>query len=86
MPQRYTINGFCRGFEGKFSQETKRFPTCEDGEPYIERSILSLLWNYSWGPAATRALPASLVVYLAKFLMKRAAKSLAFSSHSAAVA
>ena len=34
------------------------------------------------GPAATRALPASLVVYLAKFLMKREARSRAFSSHS----
>ena len=43
MPQRYTINGFCRGFEGKFSQETKRFPTCEDGEPDIEDYIILAL-------------------------------------------
>ena len=40
-----------------------------------------LLWNYNFGPAATRALPASLPSYLAKFLMKRAARSFAFSSH-----
>ncbi len=38
---------------------------------------------YSWGPAATRALPSSLPVYLAKFLMKRADRSLAFSSQIA---
>ena len=31
--------------------------------------------NYSWGPAATRALPSSLPVYLVKFLMKRADRS-----------
>ena len=42
--------------------------------------------DYSCGPAATRALPASLPSYLAKFLMKREAKSLAFSSHSAGLA
>ena len=36
---------------------------------------------YNFGPAATNALPASLPVNLAKFLMKRPAKSLAFSSH-----
>ena len=41
---------------------------------------------YSFGPAATSALPASLPSYFLKFLMKRAARSLAFSSHSAAVA
>ncbi len=44
------------------------------------------LKSYNLGPAATRALPASLVVYLPKFLMKRAARSLAFSSHSDALA
>ena len=31
--------------------------------------------DYSLGPASTRALPASLAVYLVKFLMKRAARS-----------
>ena len=46
--------------------------------------ILFIGWFfYSFGPAATRALPASLPSYLAKFLMKRPARSLAFSSHSA---
>ena len=39
--------------------------------------------NYSWGPAATRALPSSLPVYLVKFLMKRADRSFAFSSQIA---
>ena len=38
--------------------------------------------DYSCGPAATSALPASLVVYLTKFLMKREARSLALLSHS----
>lgn len=38
---------------------------------------------YNLGPAATRALPASLPSYFLKFLMKRPARSLAFSSHSA---
>ena len=33
------------------------------------------------GPAATRALPASLPSYLTKFFTKREARSLAFSSH-----
>ena len=42
--------------------------------------------SYSWGPASTRALPSSLPVYLVKFLMKRAARSLAFSSQMAASA
>ena len=43
----------------------------------------SLLCDYSaLGPAATRALPASLVAYLAKFLTKREARSLALVSHS----
>ena len=48
-------------------------------------SILTQI-NYNCGPAATKALPASLPSYLAKFLMKRPAKSLAFSSHCAASA
>ena len=39
-------------------------------------------FNYSWGPAATRALPSSLPVYLVKFLMKRADRSFAFSSQT----
>ena len=48
--------------------------------------VLLLPNPYSWGPAATRALPASLSSYLTKFLMKRLARSLAFSSHCAASA
>ena len=43
--------------------------------------LMLTIKSYSCGPAATSALPASLVVYFAKFLMKRAARSLAFSSH-----
>ena len=42
--------------------------------------------NYSCGPAETRALPCSLPSYLAKFLMKRLARSSAFLFHSAASA
>ena len=42
--------------------------------------------NYSCGPAETRALPCSLPSYLAKFLMKRPARSSAFLFHSAASA
>ena len=42
--------------------------------------------NYNCGPASTNAFPASFVVYLAKFLMKRPARSFAFTSHSAASA
>ena len=41
---------------------------------------------YSCGPAATSALPASLPSYLAKFLIKREARSLAFSSQTEASA
>ncbi len=57
-------------------------------EPYLVELRPKLLstQSYNWGPAATNALPASLVVYFAKFLMKRAAKSLAFSSHTEASA
>ena len=38
---------------------------------------------YSCGPAATSALPASLVSYFLKLLMKRSARSCALASHSA---
>ena len=37
--------------------------------------------DYNFGPAATNALPASLPVNFTKFLMKRPARSFAFSSH-----
>lgn len=42
--------------------------------------------DYNLGPAATNALPASLPVNFAKFLMKRPARSCAFASHSEAFA
>lgn len=42
MPQRYTINGFCRGFEGKFSQETKKKVCLFEVNP---RSFLSNFWG-----------------------------------------
>ena len=38
--------------------------------------------DYSFGPAATKALPASFVVNFSKFLMKREERSLAFSSQT----
>ena len=43
-------------------------------------------FDYSWGPALTNALPASLPVYFTKFLMKRPAKSWAFPSQTFASA
>ena len=39
--------------------------------------------NYNLGPASTKAFPASFPSYFLKLLMKRLARSLAFSSHSA---
>ena len=66
---------------------------CPDGLLYVFRNTgkvpsyslapCPLLPDYSFGPAATRALPASFPSYFTKFLMKRPARSLAFSSHSA---
>ena len=45
-----------------------------------------LSFNYNCGPAATSALPASLLSYLAKFLMNLCARSFALTSHSEAFA
>ncbi len=42
--------------------------------------------DYNFGPAATKALPASFPSYFLKFLMKRPARSSAFLFHSAASA
>lgn len=42
--------------------------------------------NQMWGPAATRALPASLFSYFLKFLIKREARSSAFLYHSSGLA
>ena len=53
-----------------------------DPFPFRENDIR----NYNFGPAATSALPASFPVNLAKFLMKRSARSLALASHCAASA
>lgn len=59
-----------------------------------QRASSSALWSffslmndfaiYSFGPAATSAFPASLPVYLPKFLINLPARSFAFSSHSEA--
>ena len=46
----------------------------------------AIMYYSMTGPAATRALPASLVSYFLKFLMKRPARSLAFSSQTDASA
>ncbi len=53
------------------------------GSPQTDEplSYCLIVSDYNFGPASTKALPASLPVNLAKFLMKRPAKSLAFSSH-----
>jgi hypothetical protein len=47
-------------------------------------SSIEELIDYNLGPALTNSLPAALPSYLAKFLMKRPAKSLALTSHSEA--
>jgi len=60
----------------------KNSPT-ESGWGVSFMCLLQCLKDYSWGPAATRALPSSLPVYLLKFLMKRPARSFAFSSQIA---
>ena len=44
--------------------------------------VMCFKMNYSFGPAATRALPAAFVVNFSKFLMKREERSLAFSSQA----
>ncbi len=49
-------------------------------------SYCLIAFDYNFGPAATRALPAALPVYFSKFLMKRPAKSFALVSHSDAFA
>ena len=49
---------------------------CRDGVHTV--SII----DYIFGPAATKALPASFVVNFSKFLMKREERSLAFSSQT----
>lgn len=46
------------------------------------RFLCSNSLDYASGPAFTRALPASLPVYLTKFLTKRPARSFAFASQS----
>lgn len=53
---------------------------------FIQRQVASGPKSYNLGPAATRALPASLPSYFLKFLMKRPARSSAFLFHSAASA
>lgn len=58
---------------------TKKTPVGVSGSLYI----IMCQKTYSLGPAGTRALPAALKVNFSKFLMKRAARSLAFSSHCA---
>ena len=55
----------------------KRYAQGAKGRSFIDAR------DYSLGPASTRALPASLPVYLAKFLTKRPARSFALVSHSA---
>ena len=60
--------------------KTKRTCSLAGTRPFYHLSIRQRS-AYSWGPAETRALPCSLPSYFLKFLMKRLARSLAFSSH-----
>ena len=91
-----SINGrFCRNvivtYDDKDSRSklynihsNKKGGSCIGNHPSC---LCGYVYEYqSLGPAATRALPASLPSYLAKFLMKRPARSRAFSSHWAASA
>lgn len=59
--------------------------TPEDAPLGFSRETIYTAYQ-SCGPAATSALPASLPSYFLKFLMNLAARSFAFSSHSAASA
>ena len=72
-----------------------RLETCAAGRTKKKTKELLLLFGlfysltddsaiYSFGPAATSAFPASLPVYLPKFLINLPARSFAFSSHSEA--
>ena len=68
--------------------ETRKSETQKKTRPGTPAGLLSMFYvmNYNFGPASTKALPASLPVNFAKFLMKRPAKSSAFLFHSAASA
>lgn len=48
---------------------------------YVKLGLALFLFSYALGPALTRALPASFVVYLTKFFSNLEARSFAFSSH-----
>lgn len=48
---------------------------------YVKIGLALFLFSYALGPALTRALPASFVVYLTKFFSNLEARSFAFSSH-----
>ncbi len=71
------VRSAANGAPGPFSGN----PAVRAGKP---RPVCAAV--YSFGPAVTSALPASLPSYLAKFLMKRPARSFAFSSHAEASA
>ena len=62
----------------------KKTGVCRYGTPLWDYMSLFYYYfnnNQSLGPAATNALPASLPVNLVKLLMKRLARSFAFSFH-----
>ena len=70
-------------------KKTAQAASIKNSPPVSRRRIFCLISKQgrnhqsTLGPAATSALPASLVVYLVKFFAKRAARSLALESHSA---
>ena len=64
----------------------QKMPIRASDQQQTSKMLVAFGPNYNLGPAATRALPASLPSYFLKFLMKRAAKSSAFLFHSAASA
>ena len=80
----------CQGGAKKsHSGESKDLPANKKAGRGIPRSAFLkcvILYYSTTGPAATRALPASLVSYFLKFLTKRPARSLAFSSQTDASA
>ncbi len=71
-------------YDGNFGERRNKKTGLAKGRQARSSKLFVLI--YSWGPAETSALPASLPSYFAKFLMKRSARSFALVSHSEASA
>ena len=80
MPRQATIRPAARFSAAKAKKRPRRKNPAGTLFGFIQNTALR---HQALGPAATSALPASLPSYLTKFLIKRAARSCAFFSHSA---